>query len=59
MKQMTKYEIKQKRDRDLYHKNRDRAFRSLKRATKDFDELREYRRKYDLRNRFMVEYMDI
>lgn len=55
---MTKQEISQKRVKDLYYKNRERAFHTLKRVAKNTDELREYRKKYDIKNRLMVEYME-
>ena len=58
MSKMTKQQISEKRVRDLYYKNRARAFNTMKRVAKSADDLKECRRHYDVTNRLMVEYLD-
>lgn len=49
---MTKSEIRNKRNRDNYYKEREREFRTVERMAKNLREIKEFKDNYDRKHRY-------
>lgn len=53
---MTKQQIRNKRNRDMFEKKRKQAFKNIKKLADSYEDIKESYKEYDQVNRFMAEY---